>query len=746
MNTPYNHQSTSLRKIVTISLSFILTATVVSSPAYAMETVVKTKTLLSGKHYTVKAVTLSSGTVLEQATINGPPKPPVGFEVQRQASTLPIPDRATGTNVLTVPAFNWVFGCSAVSGAMIAGYYDRNGYPNIYTGPTDSGVMPLTNAPWPTWSDGFNSYPNNPLIASKDGLDGRNGKGSINDYWVQYDSSTSDPYITGNWTQHIWGTAIGDYMKTSQSAYGNTDGSSHFWNYSSTTPLLCSSMPSMSGTVNTITNTLSNLDATYGRKLFYEARGYTVTDCYNQKTDNNGGGFTFAMFKSEIDAGHPVLLNLAGHSIVGVGYDESTSPATIYIHDTWDDNNHTMSWGGSYSGMALQSVSIVNLASPFSGSALLTVSKTGNGTVTSSPYGISCGGTCSYTFGTPQTVVLTATADSGSIFTGWSGGGCSGTGTCVVSLANNTTVTATFATTTLGEALNIPGITVTTSGSANWFPESTTTHDGSSAAQSGDINDNQSSSMQFTVTGPGYLSFWWKASSESGFDYLKFYIDGVAQGSGISGNVDWTQVSGIAIPSGTHTLSWIYSKDNSVSSGSDAGWVDQIFMERTLEVAIEGAGSGTVTSNPSAISCSSGICATNYNLGTLVALTATPSGASTLGSWSGCASSSGLTCGVVMDNSKRVTATFNAPYKVKILNGASYATIADAYAAAGSGATLQLAQDTFTGDLVLNLNKSVTLSGGWYADFHGLTGLYSDLQGILTISSGSLTVENLVVK
>ncbi|WP_281184092.1 InlB B-repeat-containing protein [Trichlorobacter lovleyi] len=57
------------------------------------------------------------------------------------------------------------------------------------------------------------------------------------------------------------------------------------------------------------------------------------------------------------------MLNLAGHTVVGVGYDESTNPATIHIHDTWDYNNHTMTWGSSYSGMSLLSVSIVNLAS-----------------------------------------------------------------------------------------------------------------------------------------------------------------------------------------------------------------------------------------------------------------------------------------------------------------------------------------------------------------------------------------------
>jgi hypothetical protein len=105
---------------------------------------------------------------------------------------------------------------------------------------------------------------------------------------------------------------------------------------------------------------LSVLDGTYGRKRFYEARGYTVTDCYNQKTDNIiAGGFSFAQFKAEIDAGRPVMLNLAGHTIVGVGYDDATK--LVYLHDTWDYDNHTMIWGSSYSSMLLQSVSIVNL-------------------------------------------------------------------------------------------------------------------------------------------------------------------------------------------------------------------------------------------------------------------------------------------------------------------------------------------------------------------------------------------------
>jgi len=314
------------------------------------------------KYFSTQTITYNDGTSLVKEIINGPPTPPPGYELERLSVALPEPNSKRGANTLTVPAFNWVFGCSSVSGAMIAGYYDRNGFPNMYTGPTDGGVMPLNNSSWPTWSDGHTAYPNLPLAASHNGVDGRTTRGSIDDYWVQYGSSVQDPYITGGWTQHTWGNAIGDYMKTSQSAYGNTDGSTNFWNYTySASQLTCNDME----TYTSGGHTLSWDDGTYGRKLFYEARGYTVTDCYNQKTDNQiAGGFSFAQYKAEIDAGRPVMLNLAGHTIVGVGYDDTGN--AVYIHDTWDYSNHTMTWGGSYSGMALQSVSIVNLQLPAS--------------------------------------------------------------------------------------------------------------------------------------------------------------------------------------------------------------------------------------------------------------------------------------------------------------------------------------------------------------------------------------------
>jgi hypothetical protein len=75
----------------------------------------------------------------------------------------------------------------------------------------------------------------------------------------------------------------------------------------------------------------------------------------------------------------------------------------------------------------------------------LTVSKTGlgSGTVASAPVGINCGSTCAATFASATAVTLTATAIKGS-FAGFSGGGCSGTGSCTLTPTASTTVTAEF--------------------------------------------------------------------------------------------------------------------------------------------------------------------------------------------------------------------------------------------------------------------------------------------------------------
>jgi hypothetical protein len=142
-------------------------------------------------------------------------------------------------------------------------------------------------------------------------------------------------------------------------------------------------------------------------------------------------------------------------------------------------------------------------------------------------------------------------------------------------VAVSLTITSLPPSLSLGEAVDNTGLTWTTGGNANWFGETITSYYGGDAAQSGAITHNQQSYIQTTVTGPGTLTFYWKVSSEANYDFLRFYIDGTEQSGRISGTVAWQQKS-FNIASGSHTLKWAYTKDRSVSSGSDCGWLDEV--------------------------------------------------------------------------------------------------------------------------------------------------------------------------
>ena len=98
---------------------------------------------------------------------------------------------------------------------------------------------------------------------------------------------------------------------------------------------------------------------------------------------------------------------------------------------------------------------------------------------------------------------------------------------------------------------------------------------GGSSAQSGALGNNQSTWMQTTVVGPGTLSFNWKVSSETGFDFLEVFLDDVAQQEAISGEVDWQRRT-VLIPAGGHIVKSVCRKDEYVGIGPDWGWVDKL--------------------------------------------------------------------------------------------------------------------------------------------------------------------------
>ncbi|MFV8750311.1 hypothetical protein ACNOYE_07150 [Nannocystaceae bacterium ST9] len=122
------------------------------------------------------------------------------------------------------------------------------------------------------------------------------------------------------------------------------------------------------------------------------------------------------------------------------------------------------------------------------------------------------------------------------------------------------------------------------SGNANWFGSATMPHAGGFNGESGNIGDSQTSVMEVTLNyvNPGTVQFWYRISTESGWDFLRFYIDGVQQPGAWSGIIGWTQSPAFNIAAGNHTLRWSYVKDGSVSSNSDSVWVDDIVTTNAL--------------------------------------------------------------------------------------------------------------------------------------------------------------------
>ncbi len=126
---------------------------------------------------------------------------------------------------------------------------------------------------------------------------------------------------------------------------------------------------------------------------------------------------------------------------VQVNWEQSDEQGEIIVTHTPADGSAAVHMRLPASGSSASTSSLRLVAPPDDAAILVSWAGDGNGT-TSGP-GISCPGDCTEIFDLNETITLTASADNGSTFTGWSGA-CTGTGSCTVVLDRDKTVTATF--------------------------------------------------------------------------------------------------------------------------------------------------------------------------------------------------------------------------------------------------------------------------------------------------------------
>ncbi len=127
-----------------------------------------------------------------------------------------------------------------------------------------------------------------------------------------------------------------------------------------------------------------------------------------------------------------------------------------------------------------------------------------------------------------------------------------------------------------------------------WIITSSTSNDGNFSARSGIIEHNATSVLMMRTYFPeeDSVKFSYRVSSEPNYDYFVFKLNDVeiARKSGES----YWEKSAVKVTAGINKMEWIYKKDNSVSEGADAAWIDLIdfsgltrvqYIKRDIEVA-----------------------------------------------------------------------------------------------------------------------------------------------------------------
>ncbi len=205
-----------------------------------------------------------------------------------------------------VPDYEWHAGCFGTANGNLFGYWDRNGFPDFYTGPTAGGVAPL---------DSRNSLGHGgirALWASQAGVDGRPAgvPGHMDDFYVAYESTAPDPHVTAGRPAHA-PDCIGDFIGLNQDRWedlngecsGNIDAYSFVhWDPNGARRVADPDSPGIPPGSD-----IPNGLVEWTRHCGYDAEVACQLSDFNPGVAP-GAGFTFADLRTEIDAGYPVLL------------------------------------------------------------------------------------------------------------------------------------------------------------------------------------------------------------------------------------------------------------------------------------------------------------------------------------------------------------------------------------------------------------------------------------------------------
>jgi hypothetical protein len=244
---------------------------------------------------------------------------------------------AQGGNLPNTCDYKWWYGCSPTSAGMMIGHYDRNGYGGLDYSNLVPGGMAESN------TYGAGPYLANNAIASA---------GHIADFYSGgYNASGDD--VAPPW--HAF-NCLADFMGTSQDAYGLNNGWTWFYFWTNGAPFTEADSFNMG---------VWDSDGMYGVGEYVNYAAYDASVLYGQLIygyQGNTLGFTYDQYKSEIDAGRPVMIQVTGHSMYGYGYylDQAGAP-WINVYDTWALGGGSMPWGGSYHGLYQWGVMVMEL-------------------------------------------------------------------------------------------------------------------------------------------------------------------------------------------------------------------------------------------------------------------------------------------------------------------------------------------------------------------------------------------------